>query len=215
MVNQTADSGSIGAGQQDPEDSTSEFAVAVFIVRQMMALLETMMPVEVTNFHPGTGSPPSAGTVDVQLLVSQLDGAGNAVKHGVVYGLPCFRMQGGPWAVVCDPAVNDFGVIISAARDISKVVANPGVQVPGSLRKYSYSDGVYFGGTFNQVPAASVWLKSDGSMQITDKFGNQIASSSTGLTMTDINGNEMQMKVGAVNFITGALQVNGVPIVVP
>jgi hypothetical protein len=213
---QTAGGNQIGAGQLDPFSSTSEFAVAAFIVRQIMAQLETMIPVQIQAVHAGSGSPPAAGTVDVQLLVSLLDGAGNQVKQGIVYGIPFFRLQGGPWAIVCDPSVNDVGILIAAARDMSKL--SNGVsqqQLPGSNRQNSYSDGVYLGGVFNNAPKASFWLKSDGTFNITDKNGNTIVSSTTGMTVTDVNGNQMQMKAGAVNFVTTALEVNGVPVTVP
>ena len=195
MVDQTSTPGSLGAGQQYPEDSNSDYTVICFIIAQKIALLETMTPVQVVTVHPGTGTPPSVGTVDVQLLVSMLDGSGNAVKQGIVYGIPYFRLQGGPWAVVCDPAENDFGYIVSASRDISKVKSNPGIQNPGSLRKYSFSDGIYMGGCLNETPAATIWLKSDGSFVITDEPGNVVQSSSDGIAITPASG--------------GALTVNG------
>jgi hypothetical protein len=214
-MGQTSASGTVGAGQLDPEDSNSDFHVMMFMIAQQIALLETMMPVQVHAVHLGSGSPPTAGTVDVQPLVSLLDGSGNAASRGIVYGVPFYRMQGASWAIVCDPAAGDFGYIVSASRDTSNVVKSPGIQNPGSFRQYSFSDGVYVGGCLNAVPPASVWLKADGSFTIKDKFGNQIVSSSTGLTMIDVNGNQMQMKAGAVNFVTTALQVNGVPVTVP
>jgi len=165
MTTQSTSSG-IGAGQQVPEDANSEYTVAAFIVRQMMAELETMLPVQVMAAHPGQGTPPQAGTVDVQLLVSLLDGSGNSTQQGIVYGLPYFRLQGGKWAIICDPDVKDFGYIISASRDISNVVKSPGVANPASYRKYSFSDGIYIGGCLNAVPSNWVWCKSDGTLVI-------------------------------------------------
>ena len=180
MTAQNAGAGSIGAGQQVPQDSDSEFTVANFIVRQIMAELETMTPVQVVAVHPGQGTPPKAGTVDVQLLVSLLDGAGNAVQQGIVSGVPYFRLQGGQWAIVCDPAVKDFGYIVSASRDISNVVKSPGIANPASYRKYSFSDSIYMGGCFNAVPVAWVWCKSDGTLNIQDAKGNTLSSSASG-----------------------------------
>ena len=188
----TADNTNIGAGQQFPETSNSEFSVAAFIIKQYLADLEIMAPVQVKAVKPGSGSPPVAGTVDVQLLVSQLDGNGNAVKQGVVYGIPYFRLQGGQWAIVLDPAVGDFGYIVCAQRDITNVKKNPGMVNPGSFRKFSYSDGIYMGGAFNQVPDAYLWLKTDGSFKLAAKGGFVIESDTAG------NG-----------VITGNLTVNG------
>ena len=209
MVDQTASSGSIGAGQQDPEDSNSDFWVVAFIVSQMMAQLETMMPVQVTAVHPGSGTPPAAGTVDVQLLVSQVDGANNATPQGIVYGIPYWRLQGGPWAVICDPAKDDYGYIVCASRDMSNVIKNPGIQVPGSLRQYSYSDGIYMGGAFNTVPKCSVWLKSDGTLKISDTNGNVLDTTSGNWVFT---GNvEMQgtLKVDELETGEAGLNVTG------
>ena len=203
MVDQTAASGSVGAGQQEPPDSNSDFAVISFMIAQKIAELEIMLPVQVAAVHPGSGSPPAAGTVDVQLLVSLLDGAGNAVQQGIVYGLPYFRLQGGPWAVVVDPAVNDFGYSVSASRDISSVKANPGVQNPGSLRKHSYADGVYMGGILNGAPAASLWLKPDGTWTLTDKPGNVLQGDGTGITATPAGGKPFTVK-GDLN-VTGKI----------
>jgi hypothetical protein len=205
-VNNQSTSGSVGAGQQYPEDSNSDYSTTVFIVRQMMALLEIMTPVQVVHVHPGSGSPPAAGTVDVQPLVSQLDGSGNAVQHGIVYGLPYFRLQGGSWSIICDPAVNDFGFIVSASRDISNVVKKPGIQNPGSNRKYSYSDSVYLGGMINAVPAATLWLKSDGTWVLTDKPGNVLQGTSSGITMTPVSGQALTVNgpITATGKITGS-----------
>lgn len=212
---QTATPGTIGAGQQDPQDSNSDFDVTAFIVSQMIAVLEIMLPVQVTAVHPGTGTPPTPGTVDVQLLVSLVDGAGNGTDPGIVYGVPYFRSQGGPWAIVIDPAKDDFGYIIGASRDISKVKNSPGVVLPGSFRKYCYSDGIYMGGCFNGAPSAWVWLKPDGTFNITDKPGNAIKSATTGMTILDVNGNQILTAAGFVNIVTASFQVNGIPVTVP
>ena len=180
-ITQNADSTQVAASQQFPTDSNSDFAVISFMIRQLLAELETMTPVQVKAVHAGSGSPPAAGTVDVQLLVSILDGNGNATQQGVVYGLPYFRVQGGPWAIVCDPAANDFGFIVCASRDISNVQANPGKVLPGSFRKYSFSDGIFISAPFSGAPPAnSVWLKSDGSFTISGASGVVIGIDASG-----------------------------------
>lgn len=181
--------GSTGVSQQDPTDSNSEFTVIDFMITQRLALLDTIKPCQVAAVHPGTGSPPAAGTVDVQLLLSLLDGDGNATQQGIVYGVPYVRLHGGKWQVVLDPAVGDIGFLACSDRDISALKsaitsgASPLVN-PGSFRKLSVSDGIYVGGFGNKVPAGSVWLKTDGTFQINDKLGNVLQSGSAGLTFT-------------------------------
>jgi hypothetical protein len=154
----------------------------------------------------------------VQLLVSQVDGGGNVVQQGTVFGLPYFRQQGGPWAIILDPAVNDYGAIFAAARDISSVVKNPGIQQPGSQRKYNWADGIYLGGALNAVPAATIWLKPDGTLVITDKSGNVIQTTTTGInfgvggqTVLSLTSNlaTLSVKLEAPDFETPGLPSYG------
>jgi len=181
--------GDTGAGQYDPSDANSSFTVTSFIVRQLLSLIDTMKVVQVTAVHPGSGTPPIAGTVDVQVLVAQLDGAGNAVPGGIVYGLPYFRLGGGKWGVVCDPAVDDIGLAICADRDISSlkgaVAAGKSPMVnPGSYRSYDVADGVFLGGCLNGEPEAWLWLKADGTLNLTDAKGNVLQTSASGFALT-------------------------------
>jgi len=179
-----SDTSSFGYGQLGPDDGATDLQAIVFVCRQLIERLDTMKLVQVQAVHPGSGTPPAAGTVDVLPLVSQIDGNGFPVKHGTIYGLQYFRMQGGPWAIIIDPAVNDYGYVVCADRDSSLVVKNPGQQNPGSRRRYNVADGIYVGGVLNAVPAATIWLKSDGTFVIADKPGNVIQSSSSGIAIT-------------------------------
>ena len=119
-----SDASTFGYGQMSPYDTSSEFAVTSFIVRQMIAKLDTVKLVQVVAVHGGGLNP--AGTVDVFPLVCQVDGGFTGKPHGTVYGLPWSRVQGGQNAVVCDPQVNDVGYVVCADRDISKVSAQNG-----------------------------------------------------------------------------------------
>ena len=180
----------VGAGQLFPTDSNSDYSVAAFIVGQLLSLVDTMKVVQVVAVHPGAGTPPVAGTVDVQILIAQLDGAGNAVPQDVVYGLPYLRLGGGKWAVIVDPAINDIGLAIASDRDISSLKAaaaagNSLMVNPGSYREYDVSDGVYLGTVLSTpVPAATFWLKPDGTLNITDAKGNVLSTSASGFSLT-------------------------------
>lgn len=210
MVDPTSDSGSVGAGQQYPSDSNSDFDVTCFIVRQMMSQLETMKLVKVTAVTGGGGAIAKAGTVSVQLLVNQLDGAGNSTPHGIVHGIPWWRLQGGTGAVICDPVVGDIGYVLCADRDISNVKtaveAGKSAQTnPGSFRKYSVSDGIYVGGCLNDIPAQYLAFTADG-MLWTDKSGNVLKSTSAGFEMTPAGG---IFKINGNAIVTGNLQLGG------
>ena len=233
-----ADPTQVAAGQMFPEDFANDYAVTAFLIRQALAEMETCTPVQVKAVHAGSGSPPGGGTVDVQLLLSLLDGNGNATKQGVVYGLPYFRNQSGQWAICADPAAGDYGFIICASRDISNVTKTPGMANPGSFRTHSFSDGFFMPCPFSgAAPAATMWLKTDGSLQLTTKDGvviksdgsgnltinagqgnvtvsdnhnNSIATSSSGVTVTDNTGNTVVMASSGVTLNAGAtkLEVN-------
>ena len=172
-------------GQGTPDDFSEELSVVAFICRQLIERLDVMKLVKVSAVHPGDGSPPAAGTVDVIPLVNQIDGNRNPVPHGTVYGVPYWRFQFGKWAIIADPGVGDVGYVVCADRDSSLAAKNSGQQVnPGSLRRYDVADGVYVGGCLNAVPAATFWLKTDGTLEVTDSKGNVLETSSNGFAMT-------------------------------
>ena len=205
---------SFGYGQLSPDDTDSDLNATIFVCRQLIARIDTMKLVQVQAVHPGSGSPPAAGTVDVLPLVSQIDGNGYPVKHGTAFGLPYFRLQGGPWAVICDPAVNDIGYVVCADRDSSLVVKNGSQQNPGSRRRHNIADGVYVGGILNAVPSATVWLKGDGTLDIVDKNNNSIQTTSSGINLgvggTTIlaltsTGATFNVKVTATDFSDGSV----------
>lgn len=175
----------LGASQQTPNDSANEPNRIAFAVERLLARLDVAKPVRVVAVHPGKGAPPGPGTVDVQPLVSQLDGNNNAVENGTVYGIPVLRQQGGPWAIVLDPAVGQFGYVVCADRDISTVVAKPGVGKPGSNRRFSVSDGVFVGGMLNEVGESYLWLRGDGTFKLAAAGGLVLESDASGvLTLT-------------------------------
>lgn len=85
------------------------------------------------NYWPVTlsGAAASVGTVDVQPLAGQLDGAGKVVAHGVISGIPYLRLTGGSNPVVLDPQEGDIDLVAIGDRDCSSVLANAGAAAPG------------------------------------------------------------------------------------
>lgn len=204
-----------GYSQGTPDDCSDDLNVAAFICQQLIELLNTMKLVKVVAVHPGSGSPPAPGTVDVQLLVSQIDGGGYATPQGTVNGLPCWRFQFGKWAIIADPEVGDYGYVVCADRDSSNVVKTPGQAAPGSRRRYNIADGVYIGGLLNAVPAATLWLKTDGTLNLTDAKGNVLSTSSSGFVFTgdvEVNGtlkvDDLETGSDGLN-VTGAITATG------
>lgn len=195
-----------GIGQQEPTDSGSEFNAIAFLCQQMMARMATMRLVEVKAVS-SNGEIAAAGTVDVLPLVNQIDGDGNAQPHGVVHGVPWYRLQGGKNAIICDPQVGDIGYVDVADRDISIVKSSKKQGNPGSRRMYDLADGVYVGGVLNPVPDQYI-LFGDGKIEIVDKNGNSVLLDSSGVTVTDKSGNVLKMQSGGFD-LTGNLAVHG------
>jgi GpV-like protein with Apex motif len=176
-----------GYGQINPTTAgSSDLNAIAAIVRQMVNRLDIMKLVKVTAIHPGSGTPPSGGTVDVLPLVNQIDGSGNPVQHGTVFGLPVFRLQAGNTAIIMDPAVGDYGYVVCADRDSSLVLKTPGQANPGSRRRYNLADGVFICGvgSMNGKPTSYLWFKSDGSWTLTAGSSPVLQSISGGIKLT-------------------------------
>src|SRR5262249_23523354 len=149
---------------------------------------ETMRLVEVVAVHPGAGSPPAPGTVDVRPLVNQVDGVGNSIPHGIVNGVPWIRLQGGDGGIITDPAVGDFGYVVCDGRDTSGVRSPGAAPTRGSLRFFALADGVYLGGLLKSGPPAQyLWFSADG-IALWDRHNNLIATSSSGIDITPTGG---------------------------
>lgn len=187
-----------GYGQQDPNDSASEFNKISFLVRQLVSQLCTMKLVEVVAVTGG-GAEAGTGTVDVRPLVNQIDGNGNAVPHGTVYGLPWSRLQGGDSAVVVDPVVGDLGYVVASDRDISAVKSTRARANPGSHRDFDIADGIYAGAVLTVAPAQYLVFTEAG-VRLVDRNGNSVVLSSTGTTITDSVGNVVSMAAGGITL---------------
>lgn len=125
-----------------------------FVFGQLASRMATSQPVLVK----AVGS----GTVDVQPMVAQIDGAGNATLHGIIHNVPVLRIQGGSNAFIVTPAAGDIGLAVMASRDISSVKANKAPSNPGSRRQFDWADAIYIGGLLNGDPLRSVTINSGG-----------------------------------------------------
>lgn len=135
-------------------DTTDEFNRLSFVVRSIMAQQATTTLVIVRAVEDDT--------VDVQPMVAQVDGAGNAVDHGIIHGLPVWRLQGGNSAVIVTPAVGDIGLAVFASTDISNVKRAKEPTTPGSFRRFDWSDGIYLGGLLNAPPEQFIRMDDSG-----------------------------------------------------
>lgn len=176
------------AGQAWFQTGGSSFQALDFAIRQVIAGKAFSGLVKVMAVHGGGLTAPA--TVDVLPLVNQQDVLGNQQPHETVYGLPCFRYQGGAAACVIDPVVGDIGHAIICDRDISGVKANGKQSPPGSYRHQSWSDGIYYGGVLNgeptnyvQISAGGISIVSTGTINLTAGGGLGLVITSSGTTI--------------------------------
>ncbi|KAG1258519.1 hypothetical protein G6F65_015550 [Rhizopus arrhizus] len=148
-------------GQAQAGEGVGEYGALMFLINQALARLSTATLVRVVSVTNDGGLSP-VGFVDVQPLVNQLDGAGNAVPHAVRHQLPYFRLQGGTDAVILDPKVGDIGMAAFGSRDLSAVKASKQQSNPGSWRTHDMADGLYFGGLLNGTPVQYVQFTAGG-----------------------------------------------------
>lgn len=173
---------------QQPEDTATDYQALEFFVNAILSHVRTAHPVQVIAVTGGGLGP--IGTVDVQPLVSQVNGAGQGQPHGVVYGRPYIRWQGGTSAVILDPAVNDIGLLVCCDRDISNVVATLAAALPASLRRFNFADGIYMGCSVSSTtPTQYVqFLPENGGINVKSPGEIKLTGSSINLNGATISG---------------------------
>lgn len=196
---------------QQSNSAATESQTLDFLIKAALLHARTAHPVQVVAVHGGgVGSPP---TVDVQPLVSQINGIGQGQQHGTVYGRPCFRLQGGGSAVILDPVKNDIGLLVCCDRDISNVVASLAVSLPASLRKFNFADGIYIGGILNAgAPSQYVQLAAGVNVQSPALAASGNLSAGSGgedVTFTTTTGQTITVQGGVVtNASLGTSPIN-------
>lgn len=148
-------------GQQDHYTNLDPSIALSFFVQQLLNDMQTVALVEVVNVT-NSGGLSEVGFVDVRPLVNQVTGRRDAVPHGVIHGIPYFRLQGGTDAIIIDPKMGDIGMCGFCSRDSSGVVATKKAANPNSSRKYNWADGLYFGGFLNGTPSQYIRFSAEG-----------------------------------------------------
>jgi hypothetical protein len=197
-------------GFQSATSDRSLFNANTFLILQILNRISTATLVRVEAVS-NAGEVALVGTVNVKPLVDQVDGSGNTTPHGIIYGLPYFRVQGGTDAVILDPKVGDIGAAIFFDRDVSAVLGTMASAPPGSGRRFDMADGFYLGGNLNGDPqqylqfntsgvtitsASDVNINAPGTTTITTQTANITASSGATITTPTLT-------------VDGNMQVNG------
>jgi hypothetical protein len=182
-----------------PDHASDPFNAISFLVNQV---INKKWTITLGLVKKVTGASPADNvTVDVQPMVNQSDGYGNATPHGTIYTLPVLRQQGGAGAVLIDPKVGDIGIVAFASRDISSVVANKAPANPGSRRTFDPADGIYVGSILGAAPTRYIQITDD-KVSIVFSETVKIELSASGVVIT----------VGAsvVNIADGVVTINGI-----
>jgi hypothetical protein len=153
-------------GQAGPSADSNDYNAMQFLIMATIAKMQTVSVVEVVAVHGGGVAP--TGTVDVKVLINLMTGNGQPVPHGIIYGVPFNRAQGGLSAIILDPVVGDVGMAAFASRDISSVKAARGQANPSSARQFDWADAIYVSGMLNAAPTNYI--------QIDDTDGVKIVS---------------------------------------
>lgn len=172
-------------GLQATNTESSDYNTMVFVIAQQLAKLQTITLVKVVAVS-NSGDVSPVGTVDVQPLVNQLTAQRQPIPHGIIHGVPYFRIQGGQNAIIIDPQVGDIGMAAFASRDISAVVKNQGQANPGSFRRFDWADALYLGGFLGAAPTQYV--------QFTGSTLNIVATGT-------VNVNAPSVKINGKEFI--------------
>lgn len=173
------------------------------LIRTLIKDVRTAIPVRVVAVHPGTGSPPSIGTVDVQPLVQTVDGTGKLWSLNTTYGAPFCRIQAGGNALIADPAVGDKGLAVVCDRDISSVIAAAGLAGPSSGRTHNISDLVYLFSMLSGSLTQYIWFAGGINIQspAVSTSGNlSVGTGATG-TLTDMTGQVATVQNGVITNI--------------
>lgn len=120
-----------------PLDQANPFNAQWFLIQQALGSVFTAALVVVRGVSV---EPP---TVDVQILVNQVDGLGQGQEHGIIYGVGYGQVRAGASAVIITPVVGDIGIAVFAMRDSSVVQTTRAPGLPGSARRNDPADALY------------------------------------------------------------------------
>lgn len=142
-------------------DAASEVAKINYVITSALSGVRTSIPVKVISVTNNGGLSP-VGYVDVQPLVSAVDGSGQVWPHGIIHNVPYMRIQGGSNGIILDPVAGDIGIGTVSDRDISTVKNAKKPSAPGSNRKHDFSDMVYLMTIIGAAPTQYIQFNSSG-----------------------------------------------------
>lgn len=209
------------AGAQNLFSASSEYNQIDFIVRSILGRAATATLVQVKTVT-NTGEVAPVGLLDVQPMVAQLDGNGQATPHGIIHNVPYLRLQGGANAVIMDPQVGDIGIAVFGSHDLSSVKANKATANPGSRRRFDMADALYIGGVLNGTPQQYLRFTSTGDIEIKPAtmvtvlgklhVTDDVTCDTTVTATTDVVGGGKSLKTHVHSGVTAGGANSGPPV---
>jgi hypothetical protein len=193
-------------GQANIFSDASEYNTLNFVIARATEKMQTVSIVQVKAVDT------IKLTVDVQVLVNLVTGANVSIPHAVIFGRPYYRAQGGTSGIILDPVVGDIGIMVFASRDSSAVISAKGLANPGSQRRFSWSDGIYFGGILNVSPAQYLKFAAGGITLHSPTAITLDAPASTITGTADVTGAttlHATLAVTGTSTLTGAVMAPG------
>lgn len=191
MSNATPEQDGVFSPGLRPETDNNEYNALTFMIRNLISGVNVAMPVQVVSANITGGITVPFNTVSVKPLVNMIDGSGRSISHTTIFNIPVLRFGGAQGAFVYYPTAGDIGLAVFCDRDISSVKASRKQAQPGSLRRFSFSDGVYIGSLFSNAPS---------SWSVMDEFGLLVSP---------------KVSVQGDTDVTGVYTVNGTQVVGP
>ncbi len=194
----------------NPADVSGRYPALVKIIQALINRVATANLVTVISCTNDGGFSP-IGTVTVQIMVNQVNPAGQPQEHGEIFDVPYYRLQGGTKAVILDPQPDDIGLAIFAMRDITNVKNSAQISNPASRRVYDYTDALYMGCYQGGTPISYVQFEDSGAINIVSPVEVKTTAPTieTDSTTTNVNASQNINETALQQLnLTGVEEVN-------
>lgn len=150
----------------DPANDGDFLGTMRHILGKELQNINGMLPAKVISFNR------AKNRATVQPLVMLLTTSNTTVPRASIASVPVYQIGGGGFMLNFNLKAGDLGWIKACDRDISLFLQSYNISAPNTLRKFNFSDAVFFpdvmrGYTINEEDAENAVLQNlDGSVRI-------------------------------------------------
>lgn len=167
-----------GATNYRTDVSNSEANTLQFVINQSLLRINTLIPCKIIAVN--------GLRYTVQILTNTIDATYKPHQGAIIYDIPAMQIVGNMAGIIIEYVVNDVVIVGFCQRDISVVKQNWTSANPGSLRKFSVSDGIILGYISNSMPDVFIQILNTG---ITITSNDTPITLNPGTSPVTINGN--------------------------